>query len=378
MLFDPNIPLRNESKLYYESSFKFLERSSWNRSILMKSMLSNWIVPMLDDHEFLSQIKSENDKNHYAAIFELIVFVLLRNLDFKVNKHPVLKKKTTPDFEAINKSKHKIILECTLSGNSFETLDVEKRKAAVVAIIRDIHYYPYFINISFKEVSKTSISKKSLLNFIDTVKDASIGYPNETLFNRKHPFVNNGWKLEISLTLKTDPNIKVSLGAISHGAKIINGTKAILTALNDKRPSKYGIVDVPYVICLCNNDIFLNLEEMHEVLFGTNSEGFINTSSAGKSGFFLHNNSPINTSVSAIILFKNTDIFTLDSSKWSIWHNPFAKKPLDKDQLPLDEYYYEMNQQVLEKKVLIKNYNIFNLLSIDEKLYINDPKGSQK
>ena len=108
----------------------------------------------------------------------------------------------------------KIYLECTLSGNSFETMDEESRKAAVEAIIRNIEYYPYFINIDFKQSSKVSISKKALLNFIDKVKDASEGYSTEALFHRRYLFENNGWQLKVSLLRKSNLNIKVSLGAV--------------------------------------------------------------------------------------------------------------------------------------------------------------------
>lgn len=374
-LFNPDAALSNESKFSYESSFRFLERSSWNRCTLMRTILEEWIIPMRDDAEFLSQIRSDKDKQYYAAIFELIVFIMLKKVGYNVAKHPELDRKTTPDFEAIDILEQKIFFECTLSGNSFETMDEERRKAAVEAIIRNIEYYPYFINIDFKQSSKASISKKALLNFIDKVKDASEGYSNEALFHRRYLFENNGWQLEVSLLRKSNLTIKVSLGAVGQDAKMIDGTKSILTALNDKKPSKYGIENQPYVICLCNNDMFFHQEDMHEVLFGTSNESFINLSYATKIGFFYYNNAPINTSVSAIILFKSTDILILGSSKWSVWHNPFAKYPLATEQFPFDEFYYERDQQYLHKKSIIKEYSIFDLLSINEELYNTNPKG---
>lgn len=375
MLFKDYLRTNSEAKSGSESSFQFLERSSWRRCSLMRTKLNEWIVPVTDDKGFISQIKSNNSKQHYAALFELLVYTALTNLGFKVDKHPELSKKTTPDFKVV-KDEINIFMECTLSGNSFESLEEENRKSAIERIIQEIHYYPYFINIDFLTISDASISKKALLNFIDGIKEKSEGIENEQLFHNKHYFENNGWKLEISLLRKTDPSIKVSLGFITGEARMIDGTKAIIGALNDKKPSKYGVTNSPYVICLSNSDMFFKEEDMNEILFGRDSSTNIDLSYVTKRGFFYFDGAEINTSVSAILLFRGLDILTLSSAKISIWHNPFAKYLIPLNLLPFDEFFYTIDGCMLKKESILKTYNLLGMFSINESEYEQDPKGT--
>jgi len=377
MIFDPNIVLTSDAKQVHESSFKFLERSAWNRCKLARNVISIWAKDMLTDSEFISQIKSKNDKQHYAAVFELIVYTFLKKLGLEVNKHPVLLKSTTPDFTAESNLLTTTYFECTLSGNSFDTLEEERRKGAVEDIIRQIHFYPYFINLDFKHLSKISVSAKKLKIFIDQVKKVSEGIENEQLFHLRYLYKENDWEIEISLLRKSTDNIKTSLGFISQDAKVIDSKKAIISALNDKRPSKYGINDTQYVICICNNDMFFHTDDMYSILFGTDNGSYINLSYPGNSGFFYHNK-PVNTSVSAVMLFKNTDILTLGNGEWSLWHNPFAKNPLVLEHFPVNEYYFLLDNNKLLKNKILKNTSVFNLLDINELTYNTNPKDNDE
>ncbi|WP_374949343.1 hypothetical protein [Mucilaginibacter sp.] len=376
MVFDTDVVLTADAKQVQETSFKFLERSSWNRCAMVRGLVSSWLAEMDYDAEFISQIKSKNDKQHYAALFELVVYNFLKRQGFGVSKHPELLKSTTPDF-SMKVDTEGYFLECTLSGNSFETIEEERRKGAVEDIIRQIHYYPYFINLDFKSIAKTSVSARKIRKFIDLVKDNSEGFSNEELFYRRYLYEDGGWKIEISLLRKSHDGIKTSLGVIENDAKVIDSKKAILSALNDKKPSKYGITDAPYIICICNNDMFFKEDEMYSVLFGTDNGTYINLSYPESSGFFYHR-SPINTTVSAILFFKNTDVLTLGGAKWSVWHNPFAKNPIAYSLFPVDEYYFEIIGENLIKKQIIKEANVFSLLDIDEIRYNTDPKSTDE
>lgn len=377
MIFSSDITFSNEAKQVQETSYEFLERSSWNRCKFARDLISMWMDDMTDDKEFISQIKSKKDKQHYAAVFELIVYTFLRKQCWMVDKHPILSKATMPDFTAKSDKVDSILLECTLSSNSFDSTDDARRKEAVENIIRQLHYYPYFINLGFKRVSKISVTPKKIKRFIEQIRVSSEGFENEQLFHRRFLYKENEWEIEISLLKKSNNEIKTSLGAVFQDAKIIDTKKTILTALNDKRPSRYGISNTPYIICICVNDMFFHTDEMCSILFGNDCGAHINLTFPGSSGFLYHNK-PVNTSVSAVIVFKNTDILTLGGAEWSIWHNPFAKYPLELNSLPIDEYYFVKEDNKLRKKVIHKNANVFELLHIDELSYNTDPKGTDE
>ncbi|WP_448635187.1 hypothetical protein [Pedobacter panaciterrae] len=331
---------------------------------------------MVPDSEFLSKLRSKNDKQHAAAMFELIVFTLLQKTGYQVQIHPSGPKATAPDF--LGTSKDIIVyLECTLCGNSFESSENERRKESVEDIVRQIQYYPYFINLDFKSVSAISLTPRKLRNFIDQVRDVSEGFDNKELFHKRYLYQENGWRIEVSLLRKSSQTIKTSLGYVSQDAKVISSERTIISALNDKRPSKYGISGTPYVICICINDMFFHVEEMHSILFGTDSGNYIDLSHSHNRGFFFHDK-PVNTSVSAIFLFKSTDLITIGSSEWSIWHNPFAKCPLGLYQFPVKEYCFEVQGNRLVKKEIQNESGIFDLLDIDQMLYDINPKGTDE
>lgn len=329
---------------------------------------------MLGDAEFISQLKSDDNKKHAAAIFELIVYTLLGKTGFGTVKHPPGALRTSPDFGVVHASGFTGYIECTLSGNSFEKIEEENRKQAVENIIRGIDYFPYFINITFKTISARSISKKNLVAFISSLEAKSAGYSNEELFEMQHLFENNDWELEISLIRKSDPGIKVSLGMIMGSVRAIDHVKPTLNALNDKKPARYGISVSPFIIGLDNKDMFLKEEEFNEVLFGFNAPGRINLEYGGRNGFFFAEGKPVNTSVSGILFCKAMNVLTLDQARVSLWHNPFAKFPVPLRIFPCDEYFYDADGYVLTKQSAIKDFDLLAVLDIDKKEYLKEPK----
>ncbi len=251
----------------------------------------------------MSRFKSKDVKQHYGAELELLLYTMLKRQGFIIEKHPDLGSVKRPDFGAVSPTGIPMVLECTLAGDSFDSLSDKNLKATVEEIIDDIEYYPYFINITFNELSKTSISKKRLMTFLEEVRQKSEGLSNETLFDIKHLFEDNGWKLEFSMLRKPEPVRKRSLGIMLHHAKTIVTSKPLLTSLNDKKPSKYGVIEQPYIICVNTADQFSSDESLSEALFGQYAKDIIYTDRGFPDGFFL-NKGRQNTTVAAVLFFR--------------------------------------------------------------------------
>lgn len=369
MLFSSYTRDNLDHKRRKETAFEFLDRSAWNISQIVRQKVNEIASAYCPDDEFLKMFKSKSDKQHYSAVFELLVYALLTRSNLALTRHPKTKTGKRPDFQA-EVEKTKLFIECTLAGHSFESLEEKNRKDTVEEIVDDLEYYPYWINLDFQTISEQSISKKKLLNFIDKVKDSSEAVPDEALFEKKYLYEDDGWNIEISLSRKTQPDIKRSLGFISDNAKTIDTSKPILTALQDKKGSRYGIETEPYIIFLNTNDLFTKENCFSEALFGQYGDSKIDRSYISQNGFYLANNKPINRSVSAVVIFRNFDLFTLESSSIAIWHNPFAKNKLPNNLLPFDEYIYNTEGDYLEKNIIKKEKDIFQILDIDKEKYI--------
>lgn len=351
------------------SAYEFWDVSAWKIAELMRQYFNEWGKNFVDDKEFVSRFKSKADYHHYSASFELLFYSLLKKSGLELEKHPYTGTLKRPDFGIQTEDGNVFYLECTLSSNSFQTPKERNQEDTVVDIIEKIEYFPYFINLSFNQKSDASISKRKLLKFIDEIKVISEGKSNERLFHNRHLFTDNGWEIEISLLRKTNPDIKRSLGYITQEARVIETNKPILTALKDKKASRYGISSHPYIICLNTSDLFTKEECFSEALFGQYGSDRIDLDYSYGDGFFLADKRPVNTSVSAVIIFRNLNAFTLGGASASLWHNPFARHPIPHHMFPFDEYLFEKQDNFLLRKTMQKEKDFFALLEVDKEIY---------
>lgn len=366
VIFSTHIRTNNQSKIRKQSAFEFLDESAWPIASYMRNIVSNWLAQFDDDNEFTSKLKSKDNKHHYAAMFELLVYRIILNSDRVIEKHPLTKTLKQPDYKLIgNTTNEDIYVECTLSSNSFTNANDKSKSESIEEIIDSLEYFPYWIGIDIKHNSNKSLAKRKLLSWI-----------NRTVSSTEFVLVDNGqpikagfsiddWEIEFTFIRKGDKSIRKSLGFVMGGVKPIDSAKPIFTALKDKAPSKYGIDCNPYVICLSTDDLFSKGECYFKALFGQSNPSRI-YEEPNTNGFLLQNTAPVNTSVSAVVIFRNFDLFTLDTCSISVWHNPFAKNPIKHELFPFTEYHYEICDNELLRKTILKDEDIFNILKIDK------------
>lgn len=357
MLFSSTIDKSSEPKYRNETNFEFLNRSSWRTCEIARQKFNEFCLSYVPDEEFLKMFKSKSSKQYYSAVFEILVYTILSRSNLILSRHPETKTGKKPDFLAIHQNL-KLYIECTLAGNSYEREEEKNRKETVEDIIENMDYFPYFVNLTFECISPKSISRKKLILFLNQIKEKSEGVPDELLRDMSYMFTEDDWEIEISVFRKQDKNIRRSLGFIMNKAKVIEPQQPILTALNDKRAQKYGIETESYVICLNTSDLFTDRESFCQTLFGQCGDS-IDLNKKAEKGFYIFNGKPINTTVSAIIFFRNFDIFTLNSSSITVWHNPFAKNKLPLNIMPFDEYTYNLNGKIIEPALTKKEVDVF-------------------
>lgn len=349
--------------------YEFLDDSAWSICDLLRGYFTLWGKDFEGDREFISRFKSKDLKQHYSAELELLLYTMLKNEGFIIEKHPDLGTAKRLDFKVTPPDGEPLLIECTLAGDSFDSLSDQNLKATIEGIIDDIEYHPYFINVTFNTLSQTSISQKRLMRFLEQVRIKSEGIANEDLFHINHPFENNGWQLEFSMLRKPEPARKRSLGFMMNHAKAINTTKPLLTSLNDKKPSKYGIMQQPYIICVNTSDQFGSEECFSEALFGQYAKDFIYTDRIFPDGFFL-NKERQNTTIAAVLFFRQFGSYILDKAECSLWHNPYAKFPVPQNILPFDEFIFKEKEDRLEIQVLRKEKTVIDLLEMDKEKYL--------
>jgi hypothetical protein len=360
----------NGAKSRMQSSYDFLNESTWPIVSYFRELLDSWLNDFKDDKEFISKFKSKDDKQHYGALFELLIHRILLNLNLQVVKHPEMGNGKQPDFQICDTSGFEnMYVECTLSGDSFNNHTSNSKTASIEEIIDSLEYFDYWIGIDIKTHSDRSLPKRVLINWVE--RTANLIRNQTTLFQYWNAdFKSGDWSIEFTFIPKGDTKIKRTLGFTHGGVKMIDTAKPIRTALKDKVPTKYGITNEPYLICVNTSDQFVKEECCFEAMFGQRDMNKISNLKGGD-GLLLKNNLPRNRGISAVITFINFDIFTLSNCKVVMWHNPYANHEISHLKLPFTEHKYTDDGKGLKRDTITKDVDIFQIIGIDRNKYLS-------
>lgn len=353
-------------KAYTQSRHQFLDGSAWPLCTIIRKFINEWTSRLPADNAFISRLTSKDDKQHSAALFELLVFALFKCGGFQITPNAVVPNLRTPDF-TLRTGEAETLLECTLTSNALESIDENRKKGAVLQIIEELQFFPFYINVAFKKLSPHSISKKDFLKFIHTVKEEN-GHLSPSQQSAEYCYCGQGWELAITIIRKPQNAYTRTLGCCSQPAKSVDNYRVLMTSLNDKKGSKYKVDNMPYIISVSVEDISASEEDFAHVLFGPNYMERIHISGRSN-GFFLWEGSPQNTSVSAVLFCEQFTVFGLMRTTLSLWHNPYAIHKLVAGQFPFKEIVYRKDGATLHRSVLEKSTNIFEVLNIDEEKY---------
>jgi hypothetical protein len=353
------------------SNFEFLDMSAWEICGLMRTYINDWIVDYEGDNDFMNKFRSHLPKQYYGAEFELLLYNILRKRGWGVEKHPDLGSRKHLDFKVDVPGQLDLLFECTLAGDSFENISDATQKEVVEDIIDSLEYYPYYINVTYNKISPNSLSRKRLIKFFGEKRKKSEGIENEQLIHLPDSFQDNGWELDFTMVRKPDnkPIGRRSLGYLVNRARTINTSKPLITALNDKKPSKYGQIAAPYIICVNTSDRFASDNCYYEALFGQYGPLPVMSDHGSREGFFLGQLTN-NTRVAAVLFFRNFRLHSIDAAECSVWHNPFAKFPLPPNLLPFSEYIFKLNGNLIETQIVKKDVDFHSLLGIEKPFYL--------
>jgi hypothetical protein len=347
-----------------ESMFEFLNRNSWPITGLIRDWVNEWAKPFDADPDFISKFKSKKYKQHAGACMEMLIFALLTGADLPIKRLDRSKSKT-PDFIIKLSEILCVYLECTLAASAMEDDEDRQKIDAMTRWFEEIDDYPFVVGVMVNKISDESISKKQLFRFLNQYRP-----PFEFLSSMfEVPYKAQGWDLTLTLIRKSDPLEKRTKAFRQTPAKTINNFIPLYTALNDKKPSKYGIVDSPYVICVGVDDMTANEEEFFQVLYGAQNPKHVYLDLNSK-GFFINNGEPVNTSVSAVLFCKNIKLFGLSNLEISLWHNPFAIRPIQDRTFPFRSISYRRESNALVPYIEHEHISTFDLLRKDKSEYM--------
>lgn len=328
-----------------ESQFLYLERSSDSVAKAIRELIEKWFATFPQDgqNEVETRIKSGDDTSFKSAFFELYLHALLLALDYSVEVHPQVRKETAtrPDFLVVNSGRPSFYLEAVVATETSQgrrALDALKNR--FFDEIDSLDSPRFFLHVRESGHAKTTPATKKLrrdlsewLNTLDAdqcldlLKDSGLRSLPSFMFRHED------WTIEFRAFPKSElirgkPHVK-TIGWYSSGVKKVDTAGAVRKVLK-KKISRYGKLDLPYIVAVNALQIHADDNAVLEALFGT--EMFIGDLD-GEALEIARDSDGVwslegrNTRVSAVLSVKGLHPTTVAVANARLFINPSASFP---------------------------------------------------
>lgn len=320
--------------------FSFLNRSAWPSSERIRNILENWFsgYPVSERRELRSRLRSNEDHQHEAAFFELLLHQLLVRLGCRVEVHPEIGGTTKrPDFLVCGPDGEEFFLEVALvTDTSPKAVGDQTRLNGVLNVIEDINSPSFFISVEAPEFPKSDVRRGRLATRLSSWL-ATLSHPEIVVRIQeqgldgapRYPWSDDGWNAEFIAIPRSSENQADArtLGYIDVGhAAIVNPAAVIQTKIEDKA-KKYGDLQLPFVIAINCQGMFVDPIDIEDALFGPLKVVIRTGESRSGIGAWLSRGGPKNTRVSGVLVGRQIHPWSITTASTSLYLNPWAKRP---------------------------------------------------
>src|SRR5258708_31630460 len=286
-----------------------------------------------------AEFRLEDTRKHWGAFFELYCHELFRTQSYVVEVEPTrgMTKGRPVDFLVYREETPLFYLEATISIG-----DEAKDKSLVwldklcdsLDKLESSNFRLELVAIDIPLKSSRTPSTKTLLEYVG--KQLTERDPDEVLSQMREQglhslllkdFDEDEFKIQIYLwpvsLERRQPTSGGILSLISPPAEwsYDRELKPLFNSLDDKRPSKYGDFDLPYIIAV---------DAVYTMSHNNISDTLINQRYFEK-----------HPKVSAVLMANELIPIAIPRNTPVLWHNPFATSPLDHDILPLSQKIWD-------------------------------------
>jgi len=382
MLFDKKSRTYIGPKFYFESEFDYLNRSGRKVCERIRCLLEDWLshYPTDKKKELINRVRNSDDIGYFSAFFELYLHELLLNLRYQVVIHPNLKEESThPEFLVTRDKKKIFILEATLALSSQDEIAAEKRENVVYDTINKMDSPNFFIGLEMRGTPNTPVpgakwrrflgGKISKLNPDQVASLLEIGGLKALpRWRRTH----DGWDITF-VAIPKSPKTRGKKGIRPIGYKTFRFRKLeeheyIRKAIKEKA-TKYGELNLPYIIAINVMSIFKDDAFIKDALFGREGimafrkpDGtFVHRPERSPNGIWRGPKGPQNTRNSAVLISWYLLPRNVVKETPILWHNPWAKNSLGENIWPLPQRKINKQSGSIETKEGINAGKVFNL-----------------
>jgi hypothetical protein len=279
-LFDPSAPKSDNPKRHAESSIAFLDRVTWPTFGLIRQELDAWFAayPSDERHELATRFRSDDERNHVAAWWELYLHALMRALGYEVEVHPEIAGTTKkPDFRVIGPT-GSFLLEAVSTRAGIVRDDDrhearESRFLDIVDTVRSPHFSLWVgdISVGQRDVPKRVITRR-IENWLTSLDVTEPHWADRAADRPALVFEYDDWRVEFEASRRGDwespePRSRI-IGSGPGVSGYVDTASRLRTNLSEKC-RRYGKPAEPYVIALLSDQDGLDLEDITGALFGS-------------------------------------------------------------------------------------------------------------
>jgi hypothetical protein len=323
-----------------ESTYEYLNRTARPAFAVVRQLLDAWFRDYPDDgrDELLTRFRAPRVDTHSGAFFELYCHALLKKHGFSLVPHPSLDGQlTAPDFLVSQNGNRLFYFEATLAMPTTAAQASASRDAGLEDAINKMHLRDFYIGKSVSDAGKSSPSWKGLREFITTSAaglnpDDAAACKAARFRYRIDDWAIDIWFLPKKPEARSDSRGR-ALGMTSAPMQYSQPQEGIKSSLK-KKASKYGDLDLPYVVAInCLHD-FVDDQDIAAALFGDEEflvslDHGVTESRRRKNGFWWGPQGYKNGRVSGILFANQLVPWTVGGVNPELWCNPFAKRPFE-------------------------------------------------
>lgn len=345
----------SDSPDYREPHFDYLDRSARLEAENVRRLLEDWFSrwPEESKADLLPRIQSSDDQEFNSAFFELYLHELLIRSDYAVRVHPELDgTKKRPDFLAESKiDGHSFILEATLANDSDERKGALTRLNVVLDSINGLDSPHFLLAVETSDLPATSPPLNRIrrdlevwLSNIDVerarVRAEASSFEDLEVLTRDY----GGWEMRfqaIPRRLTAGARARRSIGILSTGARFLTTTASLRSSIG-KKASRYGELNIPYIVAVNAADSNLEDLDIEDALFGDyqiiarqTDDGFNHSEGRDGNGVWFGPKGPKNTRVSGVLAVGGLGPWSVEQRDPVLYLNPWARIEFPAHGLPV-------------------------------------------
>jgi hypothetical protein len=346
-IFDSGTRSDARPRRYGESRFAFYDRAAGPVFDRIRDCVEHWFQSYPEDGrtDLKARLRSDLDNAFNGAFWELYQHATLTAMGYDMVPHPTLPGTTKhPDFLVRRPGSVGFYLEATITSVADREGASDRQLGTVYDLLNDLPTPNFFLDVEVERRGERQPATKSVRRALvawlesldpDDVDAAPGGWPAVEPLR----WDADGWSLRFRPIPKSPGHRGQGGRAIGvntdNPIRVLDTSSGLRAAIKEKA-SRYGRLDLPYVIAVLNVDDFANPWDIVDALYGTVSYRFDASPGAERDpqpfrqldGPWMSPSGPTNTRVSAVLTAANISPPIVARIAPHVWLNPWAARPL--------------------------------------------------